>query len=126
LVKTGGVALMIVALVAGGTAITPTRSHGPDMPTTSEARAVDPLVDAPSVDGTGQRDMSVSQFTDQYFFGPLVTFLRCSGDWFAVLGGLLGYGDPLSRVATVANTCHPGPRLYALGRWIAGGNLREP
>jgi hypothetical protein len=122
LVKTGGVALMIVALVAGGTAITPTRSHGPDTPTRLEARAVDPQVYVPpSVDGTGQSVMGLSQFTDQPFFTRLAAFLTCSGDWFAVLGGLLGYGDALSRVATVANTCHPGPGLYALGRWIAGG-----
>jgi hypothetical protein len=56
---------------------------------------------------------------DDVFFAQLASFLACSHHWLEILASLVGYGDtPLINVFAVAQTCHPGHGVYAIGRWI--------
>jgi hypothetical protein len=56
---------------------------------------------------------------DEVFFARLASFLACSHNWLEILASLVGYGDtPLINMFAVAQTCHPGHGVYAIGRWI--------
>ena len=93
------------------------RPSGP-APASTMMPALPPAAAAASVQ-TG-----VAGADEREFFTRLASFLTCSHEWLEILARLLGYGDtPLIRVVTVADTCHPGSGLYAIGRWIGG---RQP
>jgi hypothetical protein len=63
---------------------------------------------------------------DEGFFARLASFLACSHNWLEILASVVGYGDtPLVNVFAVAQTCHPGHGVYAIGRWIGSSGKPE-
>ncbi|HEY7449745.1 MAG TPA: hypothetical protein VH702_16435 [Vicinamibacterales bacterium] len=113
----GGLALLIVVLA--GTVITPAGVGAAGAPLSLETTAISPRAEVHSRADETRSEIGPSPSSDQPFFTRLAMFLACAHDWFAALGGLLGSGDAFSRIVTVSHTCHPGPGLYELGRWIA-------